>query len=223
METLIPTFLLGVGSAASPCLLPLYPGFIAYLAGNRGDVEHRRSAPLLGGAVLTGVLTTMIALAVVLSALAVPLSQVLAVLVPAVDALLLVLGALLITGRNPFGGLAGRSVPFVAHPLAQAYVYGVMLGPVALPCAGPFMIALLAISLGVTDALVRIGGFVVYGLGFGLPLLVLSFVAAARAQAIARFLVEHHALILRAAGVVLVATAVYDVALNWTNLAGFAV
>ncbi len=214
METLIPTFLLGVGSAASPCLLPLYPGFIAYLAGDRGVAEHPHSRPLLGASVLAGVLTTMIALAVVLSALAVPLSQVLTLLVPAVDGLLVILGLLLIAGRNPFARLAGRSVPFVAHPLAQAYVYGVMLGPVALPCAGPFMIALLAISLGLTDALVRVGTFVVYGLGFGLPLLVLSFVAAARAQAIARLLVERHELILRVAGVVLVAAAVYDVALN---------
>lgn len=33
MDTLSTPFLLGVGAAMSPCLLPLYPGFIAYLAG----------------------------------------------------------------------------------------------------------------------------------------------------------------------------------------------
>jgi cytochrome c biogenesis protein CcdA len=33
METLAATFFLGIGSAASPCLLPLYPGFTAVAAG----------------------------------------------------------------------------------------------------------------------------------------------------------------------------------------------
>ncbi len=57
METLVATFLLGLGSAASPCLLPLYPGFIAYLAGTRSDAQQIRPAAIfLGLAVLAGLL-----------------------------------------------------------------------------------------------------------------------------------------------------------------------
>ena len=53
------------------------------------------------------------------------------------------------------------------NPYGQAYVYGLMLGPIALPCAGPFLAALLALSVGLGDAVLRLGTFVVFGLGLG--------------------------------------------------------
>jgi len=101
-------------------------------------------------------------------------------------------------------------VPVVGSSLGQAYVYGLLVGPVALPCAGPFLVALLAISVGLPDALVRIGSFAVYGLGFGLPLVALAIVGAARGQQISRVLARHHLAILRAAGALLIVTAVYQ-------------
>ena len=55
MGTFLAPFLLGIGTAASPCLLPLYPGFIAYLAGNGAGAG--RGTAILGLAVVGGVLT----------------------------------------------------------------------------------------------------------------------------------------------------------------------
>ena len=43
VEALLTTFALGVGSAASPCLLPLYPGFLAYLAGRQDTTVWPKS------------------------------------------------------------------------------------------------------------------------------------------------------------------------------------
>jgi len=62
MEALIASFLLGVGSAASPCLLPLYPAFLAFLVG-RSEVTGggSRSAALFGLFVVLGVITALIA------------------------------------------------------------------------------------------------------------------------------------------------------------------
>lgn len=65
----------GVLSAASPCLLPLYPAFIAYLGSNAKALEGRRATGLLGLLVLAGVLTTMTAVGVVLATIAVPTSR----------------------------------------------------------------------------------------------------------------------------------------------------
>jgi predicted anti-sigma-YlaC factor YlaD len=96
--------------------------------------------------VLAGLLTTMIVLGAVLVVVSVPVGRVASFLVPIVDLLLLVLGVLLIAGRNPFNRLPGLGVPIVRNPYGQAYVYGVMLGPIALPCAGPFLAAMLAVS-----------------------------------------------------------------------------
>jgi cytochrome c biogenesis protein CcdA len=86
-------------------------------------------------------------------------------------------------------------------------VYGLLLGPVAIPCAGPFLVALLAISVGLVDAGARIGSFIVFGLGFCLPLIALTMVGAVRGQAVARAIANHHRVVLRVAGATLLVAA----------------
>jgi cytochrome c-type biogenesis protein len=102
-------------------------------------------------------------------------------------------------------------VPLVANPYGQAYVYGMMLGPIALPCAGPFLVSLLGISLGIGDALGRIGTFVIFGLGFGLPLVLLSMLTAVRSRAVVHWIVSHHRAVEVFAGVLLIAIGVFDI------------
>jgi cytochrome c-type biogenesis protein len=211
-------FLAGLASAASPCLLPLYPSFLAYLTANAGALAGRRASGLLGLIVLFGILTTMILVGVVLLALSIPVGQVASLLIPVVNAFLIVLGVLLIAGKNPFNRLPGMKVPMVKNPYGQAYVYGVMLGPLALPCAGPFLAALLAVSAGFGDATLKLATFVVFGLGFGLPLVLLSLLAGARQRQVVRFVMERHRAIEVIAGVVLIAVALWDLRQNWEGI-----
>ena len=212
METLAATFLLGLGSAASPCLLPLYPGFIAYLAGTSDAAPRRAVAALFGLAVLAGVLSAMVLVGLVVAFVALPFGDVLRWSIPVTTVVLVGLGLMLLAGRNPFARLGAVRVPVIRNPLAQSYVYGLLLGPIALPCAGPFLVALLAISVGLTDGITRVGSFVVYGLGFGLPLVALAALGAARGGAISRVLTRHHKAVFRVAGVLVIATALYELA-----------
>lgn len=209
MEALGATFLLGLASSASPCLLPLYPGFIAYLVGTGTETRRPAVAGVLGLAVLVGLLTTMVGVGIVVSLLALPIGDVLRWTVPISTVVLVVLGVLLLAGRNPFERLATVSVPVVRHPIGQAYVYGLFIGPIAMPCAGPFLIALLAISVGFADATTRVGSFLVYGLGFGLPLVLVALVGS-RATGVVRFLARNHTAIMRVAGALLILTAIYQ-------------
>ncbi len=218
MEGLWLAFTLGVGSAASPCLLPLYPSFLAYLSANTGALEGRRASGLLGLIILAGVLTTMLVVAVVLVMVAVPIGSVLGYLIPLVDGLLIVLGVLLLAGRNPFERLPGAQVPIVANPYGQAFLYGLMLGPLALPCAGAFALSLIAYSVGLADVLPRIVTFLAFGLGFGLPLVLLSLLAGARRQQIVRAITRHHRVIETVGGLLLVGVGLYDLATNWDSI-----
>ena len=218
MGELAAVFLAGLASAASPCLLPLYPGFLAYLSANAGALSGRRAAGLLGLLVLAGLLTTMVLIGALLFVIAIPVGRVASYLVPIVDGLLIVIGVLLLSGRNPFNRLPGMQVPLVSNPYGQAYVYGIMLGPIALPCAGPFLVALLAVSVGAGDAILRMGTFVVFGLGFGLPLVLLSLLAGTRQRAIVRFVLDRHRAIEVVSGVVLIAVALYDLRENWDGI-----
>jgi cytochrome c-type biogenesis protein len=209
IELLVTSFVLGIGAASSPCLLPLYPGFLAYLAGGAG--REPRTAPfVLALFIVAGVLTTVIALALVVSALAISLSSLLSALVPATTIALAVLGVVMLAGRNPFARLASVRVPVVRHPLGQAFVYGLLMGPVAIPCSGPFLVALLGISIGIVDGGVRLLSFVVFGIGFCLPLLVLAAVGTVRGQALARWLVARQGIVLRVSGALLVVAALAE-------------
>ncbi len=160
----------------------------------------------------------MLAVAVVLVIVSVPIGVVLGYLIPLVDGLLILLGALLLAGRNPFERLPGTAVPIVANPFGQAYLYGLMLGPLALPCAGAFALSLIAYSVGLAETLPRILTFVAYGLGFGLPLVVLSLLAGARREQIVRYVTRHHRTIEIVGGVLLVAVGLGDLLVNLDNL-----
>lgn len=218
MEVLLAAFGAGLASAASPCLLPLYPGYIAYLGANSRALEGRRATGLLGLIVLAGVLTTMLIVAVVLVAVSVPMSQILPFLTPLVDGILILIGILLIAGRNPFERLPGMRVPDTANPYRQAYLYGMMLGPIALPCAGPFLLVLLGISLGIADAVGKVATFAVFGLGFGLPLVLLSLLAGVRARSVVGWIIERHRAIEIGAGALVIVVAVYDLIDKWESI-----
>ena len=222
MESLLATFGLGLAAAASPCLLPLYPAFLAYLTGaagaEAGSGQARRVSGFLGLAVLAGLITTMLIIGVVMVVISAPLSQLLGFAIPIIDGLLITLGVLLLAGINPFLKMPQAKVPGARGPLSQAYLYGMMLGPIALPCAGPFLIATLAISVGAVDAVAQMGTFVVFALGFGLPLVLLSVLARSRQDQVVRFLTRHHRAIEIVSGVLLIGAGIWDLWINWESI-----
>lgn len=222
MEALVVAYGAGLASAASPCLLPLYPAFLAYLTGSAGagagTSSARRVSGLLGLSVLLGLLTSMMLIGLVVVAVSVPMGRILGVAIPVIDVLLITLGVMLLAGRNPFLKLPSIRVPGARGPLSQAYVYGVFLGPIALPCAGPFLVALLAISVGAAESVGALATFFVFGLGFGLPLVLLSVLARARQDTVVRFLARQHRKIEIVAGVLLIGAGIWDLWINWESI-----
>lgn len=198
--------------------MPLYPSFLAYLSANTASLAGRRGTGFLGLIILLGVLTTMLVVAAILVVVAVPSGSVLVYLIPLTDGILIVLGVLLLAGRDPFARLSGVRVPFVANPFGRAYLYGLLLGPLALPCAGAFALALIAYSVGLTETVEKVVVFLVYGLGFGLPLVVLSLLAGARQRQIVSFVTSHHRAIQLIAGGLLVAVGTVDLLLNLDSI-----
>ena len=119
MDGLWLAFTLGLASAASPCLLPLYPSFLAYLTANTRALEGRRASGFLGLIILGGVLTTMLAVAVILVVVAVPIGAVLGYLIPLVDGLLILLGILLIPAGTRSSGCRGPRSRSSRTPMAR--------------------------------------------------------------------------------------------------------
>jgi cytochrome c-type biogenesis protein len=211
---ILTSFSLGLLATTSPCIFPLYPGYLAFISGNATS----RLRFLYGLAVLAGVLTMMVALGALIASLSVPIGSVLRVVVPVADGVILFLGILLVFNINPFKQLPTIQVPVLRHPLASAYLYGLLYGPIALPCSAPLVVAIFALSFTAGEALGRLLTFLWFGLGFGLPLLLLSLVAGSAQRAITRFFARHARAVNLTGGLLLIAIALYDLALNWANI-----
>jgi cytochrome c biogenesis protein CcdA len=70
----------------------------------------------------------------------------------------------------------------------------------------------------VPDAIGKIGTFFVFGLGFGLPLVLLSLVTGMRSREVVRWIVAHHRAIEVLAGFLLIVVAILDLADKWSSI-----
>jgi cytochrome c-type biogenesis protein len=196
-------------------VLPLYPGFLAYLSGGQEGLANRRGRYFLGFFVLAGVLTMMLALGLVIALLSISVGRALSVIIPVADLLILILGILLLLDINPFKGLPQIQAPVLSHPYVNAYLYGLLYGPIALPCSGPLVVGIFAFSLTAGEVLGKLSIFLWFGLGFGLPLLALSFLSGAAQRGLTRLFARHARVINVVGGLLLVGVAVYDFVQNW--------
>jgi cytochrome c-type biogenesis protein len=215
MSELLLAFNLGVLNMSNPCVLPLYPGFLAYLAGNQKVFENRRTARWLGLITLAGVLTAMLLVGLALTVAQIALGNALARLLPIIYGVVILMGGLLTLGINPFSRLPALRSPRLANPLVSSYLYGLLYGPMTLPCSGPLVIGVFAagadprfISEGVLYVLA-------FGLGFGLPLVLLPFLADGVRTRLLRWMTRHHKTLMRVAGLLLIAVGIFGIVSEW--------
>ena len=209
---------IGIGLLAtpSPCVFPLYPGYLAYLsASSEKSGGGKRQQYFLGFFVLLGVLVMMLLIGAVIAFFSLSIGRSLAVVVPLADGVLIILGLLLIFDRNPFKKLPQVQIPVLSHPFANAFLYGLLYGPIALPCSGPLVVSIFAISLQSAVFISRLGTFLWFGLGFGLPLFLLSFLGGALQKPITRFFARYSRVVNLVSGLLILGLGVYDLWVNW--------
>jgi cytochrome c-type biogenesis protein len=215
LEPILTSISLGLLSTTSPCILPLYPGFLAYLSGRQETIQSRVGRYALGVFVLLGVLTMMLALGLLIALLSVSIGAALSVAIPLADLLIIALGIALLLDYNPFKRLPQIQVPLLKNPYTNAYVYGLLYGPIALPCSGPLVVGLFTYSLTAAEVLSKLSIFLWFGLGFGLPLLALSLLSGAVQRWIVRFFAQHARAVNLVGGVLLIGVGLYDFISNW--------
>ena len=207
---------LGIGATITPCILPLYPAFLAYLTGGAGEGRGPGLPPIVAAALVwAGVVIGMVAIGAIFATLSLSLSRFINVVLPIADLLLIALGILLLLGRNPFARLPQVAPAAVAgRPALGALTYGLLFAPIALPCSGPFLVGIFAFSLTIGDVADQLLFFLAFGIGFGLPLFVLGLLGQARGRDLARLLVRHERPLQIVIGVALIAVGLWDLGTN---------
>ncbi len=214
MSELWQAFLLGNGAIlTNVCLLPLYPGLIAFLAGS-GPTS--RYSAWLGAFVLAGILSMMTLVGLLLYLVQASFHQLLPWFLPLTYTLVIALGLLMLFGFNPFMKLRTLQLPILKNPFATAFAYGLLLAPMTLPCTGPIILSAFLLGAGslavIGDGLLY---FLAFGLGFGWPLVILPLLALPWQQRATRWLSHRHQLLSRAAGLILVGIGLFGF---WTEI-----
>ncbi len=214
MNELLQAFLLGnTAILTNVCILPLYPGLIAFLAGNANNERSQAAAPYLGGLVLAGVLTLMVAVGWLLYVLQASFSGILPWVLPVIYIVVAALGILMLTGRNPFNRLATTQIPVMQNPYMGAYVYGLLLGPMTLPCAGPIVLSAFLLGSGsATQLASSMAYFLAFGLGFGWPLVVLPLLARPFQQNFTGWMTRNYRTLTAVSGALLLAIGIFGFA-----------
>jgi cytochrome c biogenesis protein CcdA len=215
--TLWLSFLAGIyAPLGSPCVIVLYPAYLAFLAGDDGERKPGISPFSLGFAVALGVLLSLIVGGILFAlALQVLGSAVRALVTPAAFLILLVFALLLLLDIDPFC-YSGR-IPLprtgLPSPHGAALLLGLLFGIIILPCNAAIILVLIALATTATGAIESVGIFLAFGVGMILPLLLIAGISRFRSRQVMAFLTGHRLFVQRLAGLVMLLIAVWYLAL----------
>lgn len=216
--------LAGFVSFASPCVLPLVPGYLGYVGGMTG-ADLREVAGSDKRRLLAGVALFIGGFSVVFVGLGLVFVQIGAALTPWLDVVMRVLGVVVILlglaflGWIPFLQREARVHVAPRTTLAGAGLLGVTFGLGWAPCIGPTLAAISILALP-TGSPVR-GGILAlaYCAGLGLPFLLLAL-GFQRFSGALGFLRRHRRAIMRIGGGLLVLVGLALATGLWGRLIG---
>lgn len=209
-EVWLLSFLAGLYTPlGSVCVLPLYPGFLAFLAGHVHDRSRAKTVPF-GVSVTLGVMGGMLLIGLVfVYVLQMSAGAVISVIGPLVYLALAIISAAMILGFDIGRIFPAITTPRGKNPYITAFLFGAFFGLVALPCNPGSIVMLFALSSTTLDFSSNFINFLWFGIGMAAPLLLLSLLSMEKNRRIIGFLTTHHTWINRIAGAVMLTIALY--------------
>jgi cytochrome c-type biogenesis protein len=224
--TIVAALVAGLVSFLSPCVLPLVPPYLAYLAGasleRLADAEPkrevRRTAIVAAILFVAGFSTVFVALGAGASAIG-SLMRFYSNELSIVAGIAIIVMGLHFLGLTPISWLNREARLEMARPIGLwgAYVMGLAFALGWTPCIGPILATILAVAASKATVAKGAGLLAVYSLGLGLPFIVAALAVEPFAAFLARFR-SHLAHVERVMGGLLVLTGIAFLAGFFTHL-----
>lgn len=183
--SIVAAFVAGLFSITSPCILPVIPLYVAYLAG-AAEADQRDSArvALTGIGFVIGFTVVFVVVGTAFGALGTALATRKSLLVQLGGLFLVILGAQQI-GLIRIPGLSTdrRFVPLTSRggPLVSSMLVGFTFAAGWSPCAGPILGAIFTLALTEADAARATVLLAVYSAGLAIPFLGIAVLGASSA------------------------------------------
>jgi cytochrome c-type biogenesis protein len=214
--TLFAALLAGLVSFLSPCVLPLVPPYLVFLAGTSlerlaGEAPEprvKRDTVLAAALFVAGFTTVFVALGASASAVGALIQAYSGPLATVAGIIIIVMG-LHFLGLTPIAWLYREKRLEVGKPVGLwgAYVIGLAFAFGWTPCIGPILATILAIAASEKTVAQGAGLLAVYSLGLGIPFIVAAFAIEPFAAFLARFKTYLHR-VEQAMGALLVLTGI---------------
>jgi cytochrome c-type biogenesis protein len=194
--TIFAALLAGLVSFLSPCVLPLVPPYLVYLAGTslerladaEGEPQVKRETILASLLFVAGFSTVFVALGAGASAIGALMRFYSNELATLAGIAIIVMG-LHFLGLTPISLLQRQGRLEMRKPVGLwgAYVMGLAFAAGWTPCIGPILATILAIAASEATVAKGAGLLAVYSLGLGVPFVAAAFAVEPFAAFLARF------------------------------------
>jgi cytochrome c-type biogenesis protein len=218
----------GLVSFLSPCVLPLVPPYLVYLAGTSLErfADHepeprvKRETVIAAALFVLGFSTVFVSLGASASVIGSLIREYSGPLSTVAGILIIVMG-LHFLGVTPIAFLMREKRAQVAKPVGLwgAYVMGLAFAFGWTPCIGPILAAILAVAASEQTVTKGASLLAVYSLGLGIPFIIAAFAIEPFAAFLSRFK-QHLHRVEQAMGALLVLTGIAFLtgSINWMSV-----
>jgi len=194
--TIVAALIAGLVSFLSPCVLPLVPPYLAFLAGTSLErFADKEPEPLVKRETVLAALLFVLGFSTVFVALGASASVVGSLIrvysgpLATVAGVVIIIMGLHFLGVTPIALLHRQKRLHVAKPVGLwgAYVMGLAFAFGWTPCIGPILAAILTVAASEQTVTKGAGLLAVYSLGLGVPFIIAAFAIEPFAAFLARF------------------------------------
>ena len=202
------TFLEGIASFISPCLLPMVPIYISYFIGE--DDNNNKKAILNSVGFVLGFTTVFLILSIFASQLGVILSS-------NIRYIKIFFGVVIILfGLNYMGILnikflnksKSKNIDTKNFNFIKAILFGILFSISWTPCIGTFLSSALLLIAKEQNILKGIILMLLYSIGLGIPFII-SAILIEKLKSVFDFIKKHYDVIKRISGVILIGAGIY--------------